>query len=391
MRVLHLTPCYAPAYEYGGPVQSVERLVAELSSLGIEQRVVTTNANGNGVLNVPTGWTSRHGVPTNYLPRWIAPDITPYFFKEGADSSRWADIVHVTGVYSVASVLGLMAARAVHKPIVLSTHGALQPVAMQKSQQRKIAWLQLFRCLYDDVDLFQATAQHEANAIRNTFGANRRLAIIPNAAEPITDAEVSNLRHEVSRDPLVIGMIGRLHPIKAVDRVLDAIEILRQQGVVAKLKFAGPAEDPSYRDALMNQAQRLGLANHFELLGPLYGREKLRFYAGCSVLVLASHSENFGNVVVEALSVETPVIASLGTPWAELADVGCGAWVDNQPQSLADAIAPFLTSPALRRNAGAAGRLLVQRKYTWPIIARQMVEVYDAEISRYRTTTITTA
>jgi glycosyltransferase involved in cell wall biosynthesis len=97
-------------------------------------------------------------------------------------------------------------------------------------------------------------------------------------------------------------------------------------------------------------------------------------------LVVASHSENFSNVVVEALSVETPVVASLGTPWAELAEVGCGAWVDNQAKPLADAIEPFLTSPELRRSAGVEGRLLVQRKYTWPTIARQLLEAYDGAI-----------
>jgi len=175
-------------------------------------------------------------------------------------------------------------------------------------------------------------------------------------------------------------MLGRLHRIKAIDRVLEAVALLHRRGVIARLEFVGPIQDTDYRDALVKQAERLGLSQHFKLLGPLYGREQLRFYARCGVLVVASHSENFSNVVVEALSVETPVVASLGTPWAELAEVGCGAWVDNQAKPLADAIEPFLTSPELRRSAGVEGRLLVQRKYTWPTIARQLLEAYDGAI-----------
>ena len=382
MRVLHVTPSYAPAYGYGGPVQSVERLVAALATLGVEQRVVTTNANVDRTLDVPRGWTSRNGVPTKYLPRWCAPDIAPSLLPEAFDSSRWADLVHVTGVFCVPSVFGLMAARATGRPTVFSTRGALQPVAMQTRQSRKQAWLGLFSRIYDDVGVFHATADHEARAIENTFGLGRRLVIIPNGAEPVTDAEVSALWSEGLCSPPVIGMLGRLHPIKAVDRVLDAMDLLHRAGVDTRLQFAGPVQDPVYRDALLNQANRLGLADRFDLLGPLYGIDKLRFYARCSIVVVASHSENFSNVVVEALNAGTPVVASLGTPWAELAEVGCGAWVANQPKSLADAIAPFITSPDLRRNAGAAGRLLVQQKYTWPTVARRMVEVYDAEIRR---------
>jgi len=384
MRVLHISPSYAPAYIYGGPIQTIERLVAAIELHGVEQRVVTTNANGETTLDVPEGWTSRNGVKTNYLHRWRAPDIAPSVLSEAFDSSQWADLVHVSGVFCVTSVLGLLAARAAGRPIILSIHGALQPVAMQIHQKRKQAWLQMFSRIYENVDIFHATAAHEACAIQNTFGMNRRLVIIPNGDEPISDAIVSDLRRVAPSTPPVIGMIGRLHPIKAVDRVLDALVILHRRGLTANLEFAGPVQDASYRDALLNQAQRIGLASHFKLLGPLHDMDKLRFYARCSVLVVASHSENFGNVVVEALNVQTPVVASLGTPWAELANVGCGAWVENQPQSLADAIAPFLISPEYRNKAGVAGRLLVQQKYTWPTVARQMVETYAAEIQRHR-------
>lgn len=382
VRVLHVTPSYAPAYAYGGPIQSVERLVSMLCVLGIEQRVVTTNADGDRTLDVPRGWTSRNGVPTLYVPRWHAPDIAPGLLPAAAESCRWADLVHVTGVFCVSSVLGLLAARAAGKPVVFSPRGALQPVAMETGTRRKEAWLKLFGDAFDAVDLFHATAGLEAQAIRGIFGSERRLVIIPNGTEPLTEDEVDALRNESVGLPLAIGMLGRLHPIKAVDRVIDALAILRDAGVDARLQFVGPIQDLAYRDSLVEQARQLGLTERFELLGPLYGLEKLRFYARCSVVVVASHSENFSNVVVEALNVRTPVVASLGTPWAELGETGCGAWVANQPQALANAIVPFLTSSDLRRIAGIAGRRLAQRNYTWPTVAEKMAAVYESAISR---------
>ena len=55
-------------------------------------------------------------------------------------------------------------------------------------------------------------------------------------------------------------------------------------------------------------------------------------------MILPSHSENFGNVVVEALAQKTPVIASKGTPWEILEQHNAGFWVENSPLGLATAI-----------------------------------------------------
>jgi glycosyltransferase involved in cell wall biosynthesis len=51
--------------------------------------------------------------------------------------------------------------------------------------------------------------------------------------------------------------------------------------------------------------------------------------------VLPSESENFGNVITEALSQSTPVIASIGTPWQILKDKKIGWWTSNTPENLA--------------------------------------------------------
>lgn len=384
MRVLHVTPFCAPAYSYGGPIRSIEGRVSALSSLGVEQRIITTNADGRRTLDVSRGWIRRDGALVKYLRRWARPDITPCTLSEVGRWSDWADVVHVAGVFYVPSILGLLAARVASKPIVLSVQGALQPTAMETGTPRKRAWLQMFAGVYRDVAAYHATAEHEALAIRNEIGSRSQVVVIPNGTHPLSDEEVRTLRERTPCDRRVIGMLGRLHPIKAVDRVLEAVALLHRRGIRARLEFAGPIQEPDYRDMLVKQANRLGLSGDFQLRGPLYGAEQLQFYARCGLLVVASHSENFGNVVVEALNVETPVIASLGTPWAELPEAGCGAWVENRPESLADTISRFLCDPDAQRRAGVAGRRLVKEKYTWPSVARRLLEAYDWVIQRHR-------
>ena len=54
-------------------------------------------------------------------------------------------------------------------------------------------------------------------------------------------------------------------------------------------------------------------------------------------------TENFGNVIIEALSCSTPVIASTNTPWESLAEKKCGAWIDNSPEAIAESLVEILS------------------------------------------------
>jgi glycosyltransferase involved in cell wall biosynthesis len=108
------------------------------------------------------------------------------------------------------------------------------------------------------------------------------------------------------------------------------------------------------------------------------GEAKWNLYRSADLFVLPSHSENFGLVVAEALACGVPVIASRGTPWEDLITHRCGWWVDNRPETLADALreATGLTDEE-RQAMGARGRDLVKTKYSWSPVAAQMKSVYQ--------------
>ena len=56
-----------------------------------------------------------------------------------------------------------------------------------------------------------------------------------------------------------------------------------------------------------------------------------------------SKSENFGNVIVEALSQGTPAIASTGTPWQQLDEKGAGWWIAAEPKKVAECVDALLS------------------------------------------------
>ena len=124
--------------------------------------------------------------------------------------------------------------------------------------------------------------------------------------------------------------------------------------------------------------KELGLGDSVVITGEVAGEEKDCLLANADVFVLPSYSENFGIVVAEAMAWGRPVIASTGTPWQEVADVGAGWWVKPEDGALAGALAEALGKGREELDAmGAKGRELVERSYTWGAPAAKLVSAYE--------------
>jgi glycosyltransferase involved in cell wall biosynthesis len=91
--------------------------------------------------------------------------------------------------------------------------------------------------------------------------------------------------------------------------------------------------------------------------------------------VVPSHGESFATPVTEALARAVPVIASRGTPWSRLTEKGCGLWVDNSPESLADAIDQMRAMPL--EEMGLRGREWMTSEFSWDKVARDVCNAYS--------------
>jgi glycosyltransferase involved in cell wall biosynthesis len=152
---------------------------------------------------------------------------------------------------------------------------------------------------------------------------------------------------------------------KGLDRVIAALPSLPS----VRFAIAGN-DDEDLTPRLRDLAQQHGVADRVDFLGPVYGSAKNELLARATLFVLLSTSENFGNAVLEALAMETPAVLSRDVGLAEEV-AGAGAGIIGM-----EGVADLLRDRERRREMGRNGRMLVESRFAWPRIAREMDEAY---------------
>jgi glycosyltransferase involved in cell wall biosynthesis len=359
MRLLHVVPTYLPATRYGGPIFAVHGLCRALQRRGHEVHVFTTNVDGGGVSNVPLHCpVEMDGVRVHYFASQLR---RLYYARDMRRRLRsfvpLCDFVHVHSVFLWPTTAAARVAARAGVPYAVSPRGMLVPeLIRRKSRFAKSLWLQLVeRQTLSEAAFIHFTAQRELDDAERLALPLPRTAIVPNGIDlpPLADA---------TRDERLIVFLGRINWKKGLDRLIEAM-----RGVDARLVIAGNDEE--------NYAASLPRAENVDFIGPVSGDTKEALLRSAAMLVLPSLSENFGNVVLEAMAQETPVVV---TPEVGLAhDVeAAGAGVVTTAEALAPTLEALLANRGQREEMGRRGRALVETRFSWDRVAAEMEEHY---------------
>ncbi len=338
-------------------------------------RVLTTNADGpRKVLDVEPGKqvAVAAGFEVTYMGRIARSALSPGLLMRLLPEVRRADVVHLTGVYSFTTIPMLLGCRLLGKPLVWSPQGALQRWRGNRGALLKRAWEIACRMAAPHGTMLHLSSETERAECAHRF-PNFPVAVIPNAVRV-----PANVKHTAAEGVLRLGCIGRLHPRKGIENLLEACRILKDQDVAYSLAIAG-AGRARYTRSLMRKIDALGLTDRVRMAGEVHGAAKRIFFEALDLLVVPSHAESFASAAAEGLALGVPVIASRNTPWARLADQGCGLWVDNDPVSLAQAIGRIRTMPL--EEMGERGREWMAAEFSWEAAAREVCNTYSVMLS----------
>jgi glycosyltransferase involved in cell wall biosynthesis len=152
-------------------------------------------------------------------------------------------------------------------------------------------------------------------------------------------------------EPVRIGTLGRLHPVKGYDVLVEALARIGPTPVPFEVTIGG---DGDIRPALEAQAKAAGVAG-LHLAGYV---DPARYLAGLHLYVQPSRSEGFCVAAHEAMLAGLPVVASrVGQLPHSIREGETGALVPpGDPQALADALARLLADPGRLSAMGATAR-----------------------------------
>ncbi|MFM7548029.1 MAG: glycosyltransferase [Cyanobacteriota bacterium] len=386
IRILHIIPSISRLR--GGPSVATLEMVAALRQRGVDARILTTNDDGPGLLQqLPIGsWSEWEGVPVLAFPRWSPPmaplrefAISPAFNRWLAGHLEEFDLLHVNALFSWPSTSAMAQARRAGVPYVLSTIGQLCRWSLARHARRKRLLLRLI----DRRNLEGAAALHFTTSSEQEEATDLHLPtpcfVLPLGVNLPDQAIITGSDHAhppAGTAPCRFLFLSRLHPKKQLEKLLDALALLRKHQPHAAwlLQIAGEG-DPVYLATLRQRGRRLQLDDRLQWLGHVEGEEKWCTLAAAHWFVLPSASENFGIAAIEALAAGTPTILSPGVAVAEaITAAGAGRLCDPEPHALSAALEAALTGPSAAMRAAA--RDLAATAYGWPAIAARLESTY---------------
>ena len=286
------------------------------------------------------------------------------------------DIVHTHS--SKAGFLGRLAARLARVPRIVHTpHGHVFHGYFRPELTRGFIRLERLAARWTDriVTLTDAeAAQHQAVRI----GRPAQFVTIPSGVD-FSDLAGAPERGHALRARLglrpgarLLGAVSRLAPVKGLRHLVAALPEILRRCPETHLVIAGDGEE---RAALEKQGAELELSRRITFLG--YQDDPAAVTAMLDLFVLPSVNEGLGRVLVRAMALGKPIVASRVGGVPELLAEGQAGWLvpPADPESLADAITTLLQEPARARALGEAGRLRAPR-YSIDAMLDALVKLY---------------
>ncbi len=417
MKILHIVQTYLPAYRYGGSIKSVHELNKWLAKKGVDVTVYTTNIDGPNDLNAPLNQeVNINGVKVFYFknsfPRaWF---YSKYLRKALAENAGKFDIVHSTGVFLMAATLGAYYAKKFKKPFVISPRGSLmrEPLSKKSSLKKKLYINLIDKNNFKIADAMHFTTEKEKEEYISSKLPLKKSIVIPNGF----DSSELNLKVQkgffrkkfsISKDKKIILFLSRLSWKKGFDTLIPAFYEVIKKEPKAVLVIAG-GDDEGYKKEVLKFIDEINLRTsdvqnisnqgksdipkikgnirmsdflNIIFTGMLTGKDKIAAYQDADVFVLPSYSENFGNVVLEALHFNLPVIITKNVGIAPIIEK-YKAWpvINKDKNELKEAIVKVLSDNDFVKNMGENGKKLLEKEFSWPQIADRFIKEYEEVI-----------
>lgn len=381
MKLISVIPTLNPAY--GGPAECARQLYRNVTSLGHSYDAVTLDdPKAEWNKNLPFEPICLGKKTTGMNP--VQPALIRFLRQN--QSQYDGSILH--GIWTFANVAMRLAWNGIHRYVIFP-HGMLDPYFIRNFPVKHIKKSVYYRAV---------AAPLMANALATLFTCDEEKRLADSSYRPVVGrrevvrygiaapqtlpnfdgSRLANLKTDLKGKEVIL-FLGRIHPKKGCDLLIEAMARLAHKWPRAHVVIAGPDETGSALKLKQLAATR-GIQDRITWVGPAFGDERWFLYDLADVFILPSHMENFGMTVAESLSQGVPVLTTDKVNiYSSILKAGAGFV---RPDTL-DGVVALLdiwhrTSSAERSLMGESARRLFEQEFQAAHTATDLLHIFES-------------
>jgi len=394
VKILQVTPFYPP--HVGGVEFHVYNLAKNLRLLGNDVSIVTSD--------VPQHYSSdKKLIRLPPVHQFFGTPICPSIFKKLNEVE--AEVVHIHAPPRFFPEATTMFYKFFKKkvPLIITNHAPVTErfILVDAARASNLLSLEKAVCmLHDRLPYYwvhkcakRIIVQGEAmkallfSAIlkNQVQDFSQKIRLIPNGVDDkmfdpkIYNEEVARKKFNI-REEHVIVFVGRLAKHKGIDYLIKALKLVKADLPDVLLVIVGNGNE---RNNLENLSRKLHVDQNVMFVGDLPHDNIPLILSLATVLAHPSFYEGIPTIVLEAMSMAKPVVVTNAGCMSEVVQNGQTGFVVEKGNisQLAHALLLVLSNSRLALHMGQKGRDLVKEKYSWEVVAKKHVEVYEEVLS----------
>jgi glycosyltransferase involved in cell wall biosynthesis len=336
-------------------------------------------------------------------PWLVDVDLTVHTLGPGQTSYRYSkplmdwlrehradyECVIVNGLWQYLSFAAWRQLAGSETPYYVFPHGMLDPWFKQtfpfKHLKKWLYWPWAeYRVLRDAAAVIFTSEQERLEARKSFWLYRCREKVSPLGLEtpppiPPPAREMFVAKFPQIRNTRILLFLGRLHPKKGCDILIEALSRNRDLENVVSVVLAGP-DQIGWAQQLRARVARLEIAPRIVFAGMLDGEMKQGALASAEAFILPSHQENFGMAVAEALAAGLPVLISDRVNiWREIDADRAGYVESDDIAGTTRLIQRWIATPAAEREAmGRNARSCFERRFEIERAVDSLLQILSA-------------
>ncbi len=297
------------------------------------------------------------------------------------------DIVHAHSPFAMGALAARISKKK-HIPFVMTLHSQYKRDFYKHTKSKLLTKILTDNIVkvYNKTNEVWTMSDFVAKILEG-YGYKGDTYIIPNATEFVpfddidTEKKLIDAKYNIDPDQLVFLFVGRFVALKNMDLIVDALKIVKQNGINFKMFFVGggPAEEN-----LKKQIKALDLNKEIMLTGMIKDRTELaKLYARSDLFLFPSDYDTDGLVKIEAATFDTPSLLLENSAPASAITDGVNGFLSKK--SAEDFAQKIIEISKDKKKLAAVGKKAHDDLYiTWPKVAEKVSQRYEYWIEKYK-------